>query len=102
MRGAPGTVVDGTIRSHNQWFRSSVIVMYIVRTGTAINEITHQYEIPFSWWVYCKTNNSQNADINAIHIYSIFAQIIFSGIRTDAASNPENKAQPPADNINKI
>ncbi len=39
---------------------------------------------------------------NAILMYSIFDQTIFSGIAVDPASKPENNAQLPIDTIIKI
>jgi hypothetical protein len=76
--------------------------MKMVKSGTTISKITHQLDIFSSWWVYFKTNKSQNADMNEMQIYCIFAHRIFSGIRIDANSRPENNAQPPADNVTNV
>jgi hypothetical protein len=79
-----------------------VIAIKIVKIGTTMSKITHQFDIFSSWWVYFKTNKSQNADMNEMQIYCIFAHRIFSGIRIDENSKPENNAHPPTDNVTNV
>jgi hypothetical protein len=45
---------------------------------------------------------NQNAEINDMDIYCIFAQVIFSEIWIEAASSPENKDQLAMANIIKV